>query len=517
MGFFVHQPPLSIAHAHLPLFLFICRSNLDFHPMKQLKQRGQLLFLSLLLLLTSAKTNAQNKDSIQQERISAFFSGYNSLDYDLMRQQLGGPTKLILTKGLLKKLFKPQMEMNGPVVDQYVSRTTVKNTQMRIRYARDSTEWQPFGFAFNNKNKIIGLQTVSANFRFPAADSMATHRSREDRIAAIDSSFQLKLKAGVFEGCILVADEQGLLYRNCSGSMTEHTVFELASVSKQFTAVATLQLVAQGKLKLDREVAAYFPEFPYAGVTVRMLLNHSSGLPDYMDLIEKHWDKKRIATNADMLALLVKHHPKKDFKPGKKHEYSNTGYALLACLIEKVSGRTYAEQLKVGIFEPAGMVNSRVYHRRLAGQIPANLAVGRVWSDSLQRFAVPDSLPDYNYLYYMDGIAGDGCVNSTLADLQLWQKALKTGILLPDSLLQQAWQPTTFANGVKENYGFGWVTERDENKIPLLHHSGSWPGYIAFMLFPYDQEGLVVVVSNNNYNHAVTYGRNLTAWLLDRR
>jgi len=471
------------------------------------------LITALLILCGPGISEAQNQDSVRLQRINDFFTGYNALDYKLIRNQLGGPAKVILTKGLLKKLFKPQLEMNGPVVDQVVSRSTATNIQMRIRYAKDSTEWQPFGFAFNSKNKIIGMQTQSPSFRFPLSDSLATHRSREDRVAAMDSSFQLKMRTGVFEGCAFVADAQGVMLSSCSGSMTDTTVFELASVSKQFTAVATLQLVAAGKLALDQEVKTYIPEFPYAGVTVRMLLNHCSGLPDYMELIEKRGDKKRIATNADMLALLVKHKPKVEFK----HSYSNTGYAVLACLIERVSGRSYAEQLQETIFMPAGMTNSRVYHRRLAGEIPDNLAVGKVWSDSLQRFAVPDSLPEYDYLYYLDGIAGDGCVNSTIADLQLWTKALKSGILLPDSLLELAWQPTILANGDKHNYGFGWITERNEKQIPILHHSGSWPGYTTFILFPYDRTGLVIILSNNDYQQVMSFGRNLTGWMLDRK
>lgn len=485
--------------------------------MTYLNRFGLCLISALLILCCPSISEAQMQDSIRLQRINDFFLGYNTLDYKLIRKQLGGPAKLILTKGLLKKLFQPQLELNGPVVDQAVSRSTASNIQMRIRYAKDSTEWQPFGFAFNSKNKIIGMQTQSPSFRFPMADSLATNRSREDRIAAIDSSFQLKIRSGVFEGCVLVADAQGVMYTNCSGSMTDTTVFELASVSKQFTAVATLQLVADGKLALDEVVSTYIPEFPYAGITVRMLLNHTSGLPDYMELLEKRWDKNRIATNTDMLALLVKHKPKRDFKPGKKHEYSNTGYALLACLIERVSGRTFAEQLQQTIFLPAGMHNSRVYHRRLAGSIPPNLAIGKVWNDSLQTWVVPDSLAEYDYLHYLDGIAGDGCVNSTIADLQLWSMALKSGKLLPDSLLELAWQPTILANGDKHNYGFGWITERREKQIPLLHHSGSWPGYTTFLLFPYDRAGLVVILSNNDYQQVMSFGRNLTGWMLDRK
>ncbi len=475
------------------------------------------LFTVLWLTFSSTGLFAQNQDSIRIQRINNFFTGYNTLDYKLLRNQFGGPAKLILTKVLLQKMFEPQLQLFGPVVDKEVTQRTANTTQMRIRYAKDSTEWQPFGFSFNSKNKIVGLQTKSPSFRFPLTDSLATQRSREDCIVAIDSSFQLKLKTGVFEGCVFVADEEGKMYSNCSGDMTDTTVFELASVSKQFTAVATLQLVAAGKLALDEDIRAYITEFPYAGITVRMLLNHCSGLPDYMALIEKRWDNKRIANNADMLALLIKHKPKVDFKPGKKHEYSNTGYAILACLIERVSGQSFAQQLQQSIFIPAGMTKSRVYHRRLAGEIPTNLALGRVWSDSLQQFAVPDSLPEYNYVYYLDGIAGDGCVNSTIADLQKWVTALKFGMLLPDSLLELAWLPTTLANGDKHPYGFGWVTERREKQIPLLHHSGSWPGYTTFLLFPYDRSGLVVVLTNNDYMHVLNYGRQLTAWMLGKK
>ncbi len=473
--------------------------------------------LLVLLLLLSLTLPAQTPDSVRIKTAGRFLDGYNRQDYKQIRGTLGGVLKVVFTKSLLKRIFSAQFEQYGPQVDYKIVGSNAKSIRYLLRYERDSTEWANFNFSFNSKNKIVGFWIPGQHFRISSADSLLMKRPREARMAAMDSLFDLKVKSGVFEGCVLVTDASGTMHQRCTGDFNEQTVFELASVSKQFTAVATLQLVAAGKIDLNKEVRHYLPELPYEGVTVAMLLNHTGGIPDYMQLFEKHWDHSKIAMNADVLALLAAKKPKRDFKPGSRHSYSNTGYVLLACLVERVSGKPFADYMRDAIFVPAGMTKSRIYHRRLAGHIPPDLAIGTVWSDSVKRQIVPDSLPDYTYLRYLDGISGDGCVNSTLADLQRWEQALRNNTLLPDTLLAQAWQPTILPDGRKENYGYGWMLQVDSAYVPLIHHGGSWPGYMTYLLFTRDQPGLVIVLSNNDYGNLGPYARQLTGLLTDRK
>ena len=204
--------------------------------------------------------------------------------------------------------------------------------------------------------------------------------------------------------------------------MNDSSVFELASVSKQFTAMGIMICKERDLLSYYDNIKKFFPDLPYDNITVRNLLTHTSGLPSYEDQFEKNWDHKKIAFNKDIIDMLERHDTL-FFKPGTKWKYSNTGYALLASIIEKVSGMSYNDFMAKNIFQPLGMTHTFIYNtRRTTGKIPANYALGFVYSDSLKQYILPDSLPKYDYVYYLDGIVGDGCVNSTTGDLFKWDR-----------------------------------------------------------------------------------------------
>ncbi|PMD88390.1 serine hydrolase, partial [Siphonobacter sp. BAB-5405] len=146
-----------------------------------------------------------------------------------------------------------------------------------------------------------------------------------------------------FSGVVLIAEKGKPVYHRAFGyqnfdtrqSMTTASVFELASLSKQFTAMTILLLKEAGKLQYDDPIENYLPGLPYPGVTIRHLLNHTSGLPDYQEVMDQHWDKSKVAGNADNIAYLIQYHPERQFEPGSRYEYSNTGYMLLASIVEK--------------------------------------------------------------------------------------------------------------------------------------------------------------------------------------
>lgn len=323
----------------------------------------------------------------------------------------------------------------------------------------------------------------------------------------IDSVVQLLVDSLHFNGNVLVAEHGNVLYKKSFGlanfdtgeKLNDSSLFELASVSKQFTAMGIMMLMEQGKVSYQDDIRKFIPEIPYDGMTIRHLLTHTSGIPDYMELFDKHWsDRKKVAFNADIVALLAQYKPEVLFAPGQKWEYSNTAYALLAVVIEKASGMKYGEFLADNIFKPLGMKRTRTYNtRRSAKEIIPNYAFGFVYSDSLKRYMLPDSLPGYYYVITLDGIEGDGIVNSTTGDLHTWDRALYTDKLVKPATLKEAFTPVKLNNDSTFNYGFGWGIEEDSIYGNVVAHSGGWPGYHTYIYRLLDRDACIIILSNN--------------------
>lgn len=311
-----------------------------------------------------------------------------------------------------------------------------------------------------------------------------------------------------FNGNVLAASQGSIVFKKCYGyanfeshaALNDSSIFELASLSKPFTAMGIMILKEKGKLNYDDDVRKYFPQFPYANVTVRHLLNHTSGIPDFNDDYEKRFPVVKILHNDDILRMLVEQHPPLLFKPGDKFEYSNTNYVLLALLIEKISGIGYNPFMANEIFGPARMPHSRIYNtRREKQELIPNYAFGYVYSDSLGKFILPDlDSRVATYVYMMDGVVGDGGVNSTVMDLFRWNQALDSNTLVGQSTLQEAFSPAKLNNGETTPYGFGWAIEHKPVIGKIIYHSGGHPGYGTFMIRFSDLNSCVIILSNNS-------------------
>ncbi len=160
--------------------------------------------------------------------------------------------------------------------------------------------------------------------------------------------------------------------------MDTTSIFELASVSKQFAAMLIAMLQVEGKLNYDDKVGNYLPGLPYNGITIRHLLTHTSGLPDYQQLMDEKWDKSKVATNEDILLYLKKFRPNSLFKPGEKYGYSNTGYVLLGSIVEKVSGKDFVALCREKIFNPLNMTSTNIRTKKEKDSI-ANFARGYIF------------------------------------------------------------------------------------------------------------------------------------------
>ena len=311
-----------------------------------------------------------------------------------------------------------------------------------------------------------------------------------------------------FNGNILIAKGGNIIFKhdfgyadfNTKRSLNDSSIFELASLSKQFTAMGIMILKERKKLNYDDYVRKFVPDFPYDNITIRHLLTHSSGLPAYEDQFEKYWDRRRIATNKDVLDMLQKEKDTLSFTPGTKWKYSNTGYAVLAFIIEKASGDTYNDFMAKTIFRPLGMTHTFIYNsRRTDGRIPANYALGYVYSDSLKRYILPDSLPKFDMVYYLDGIVGDGCVNSTILDLYKWDRALYTDKLVNNATRNEMLSPLVQISPRDSSgfYGFGVMVQPKSPKGKIVSHTGSWPGYTTLLVRRVDIDEAIIGLSNN--------------------
>ncbi len=325
--------------------------------------------------------------------------------------------------------------------------------------------------------------------------------------ALLDSFMKAKMTINNFNGNVLVAKSGKIVFQKSFGYrnydtkelLDSNSVFELASVTKQFTALCILQLKEKGLLKLTDTLRKFFPELPYYNITITQMLTHTSGLPAYEDAMMARWDRSKIAFNKDMIQFFAKEQTPVMFKPGTKWEYSNTAYTLLASIIEKISGMTYADYLQKNIFKPLGMTNSRVYNtRRSLKDVIPNYAYGFVYSDSLQKYILPDGVPEYEYVRYLDGLQGDGTINSTTGDLLKWDRALKNHTLLNVKTQKEMLSPQSIEDSIiKLYYGYGVFLGKNELGN-YIKHSGGWPGYGAVLIRYLDQDITIIILSNND-------------------
>ncbi len=289
------------------------------------------------------------------------------------------------------------------------------------------------------------------------------------------------------EGNVLISRSFGFADFRDHAPLRPETPFQLASISKTFTAAAVLLLQDQGKLHVDDTVAQYVPELPWEQVTIRQLLNHTSGLQNYMWLIERYWNKPEPPNNEDMLDLFIRYPRGFNFRPGTRFGYSNTGYAFLALLIERITEQSYADFMQQHIFEPLELENTFVYNPHCSIPMTNDRAFGfRRWGH--RNIFIPDVLHD--------GVMGDKGIYSNIQDLYKWDRAISNGALLPDSLWQQAFEHTRLANNRTVRYGMGWrlQTYLDNH---VVHHPGRWNGFrTSFKRFLNDDVTLIML--NNN-------------------
>lgn len=323
---------------------------------------------------------------------------------------------------------------------------------------------------------------------------------RERRATLADQAFTTMQKTLGLNGAVLYAEGGQVLYEKAFGwrdlgrrqvPLQTSDTFQLASVSKMFTAEAVMLLHAQGKLSYDDPVERYLPGFPYPSVTIRHLLNHRSGLSRYESLADEHWPDRGVPLhNDDMLRLFQEHRPDPYFEPDADFHYNNVNYALLANVIEHVSGQPFEDFMKENVFEPLGMHHSFIYSLRGVGRLGLYVDTG------IQGYDLYRSGPQRVHEDYLNGVVGDKVMYSTVEDLYRFSVALESQRLLPDSLQREAFQPGSKEWKHGDNYGFGW---RMSKRHPgTIYHFGWWKGYRSFFIIDRQHERALIILTNTS-------------------
>ena len=309
-----------------------------------------------------------------------------------------------------------------------------------------------------------------------------------------------------FHGAVLVAKNKKIVYQNQIGTadfkkktlLNKESVFQLASVSKQFTAAAIMLLQQRNQLKLTDTVNTYFPNFPYKAVTIKTLLNHTGGLPNYFWIAEHKWQQKKAPSNKEMMELLTTSNVQRFFKPGRNFDYSNTGYFVLASIVEKISGISFGSFLKQNIFEPLQMNHSFVYSFE-NDTIRENQLDGYRLHRGWRHVKIPSTVND--------AIVGDKNVYTTAEDLFKWTQGLNSGNLLSKESLALMFTKGETIYGRKVPYGFGFrIDTKEKNSI---YHYGKWNGFSTGLKTYLEDDLIIIVLEHTSYNALKSLNRKI--------
>ncbi len=349
---------------------------------------------------------------------------------------------------------------------------------------------------------------------FAAAASQLSYAQRN--AGGMDSVFNWQAAHGMLMGNLLVAEKGILVYQRCFGYQdipakirnSDSSAFALASIAKVFTSTAILQLKEKGLLQLDDPFCKYFPQFAYPKITIRHLLTHTSGLPEYelFDSLAKAQPTK-IFTNQDIIPALKLWNKPLYFKPGTDWRYSSMNFCLLVLLIEKLSGTDFQHYLAANIFKLAGMQQTYV----------DNLLISRKNKYRTHNYEYPaltDSLLDvddvaaeHNMVYNYGGFTGQGSLTCTANDLLLFDKAFFSFQLISRKSVDEALTPATFNNGRKANaiaftgygasyYGLGWFIQKDTTGGRIVYHPGGRPGVGTIYAHNITKNQTVILLEN---------------------
>ncbi len=373
-------------------------------------------------------------------------------------------------------------------------------------------------------------RALTLGFYFALA-SVTSASATEDIPGKLDALFRTVSgdPAAHFSGNVLVAESGKVIYKNSIGYAavgqripnSDATRFNLASLSKVFTAVAIMQLNERGRISLEDPLVKYLPEFPYPEITLRQLMSHTSGLPDFQIFSSYDGGNKGRLTNADLIPALRKW-GKVFAPPGTKWSYSSVGIGLLALVVEKVSGVSFPRYVSENICQPAGMRSTYVDTldplkadplRAVAYANPGADSLGLTPADAVKS----DSMNPFQT------IVGPGLVVSTAPDLLLFDQALYTDKLLHPASLDEMFTPAQLSDGSPAQFegaplyaGLVWGIDIDDSFGEIVSHNGGSPGIATILMRNLKTHDTVIVLENTDNRSALEFGLNAMNILLHR-
>lgn len=345
--------------------------------------------------------------------------------------------------------------------------------------------------------------SAKPNFSLPPIEMGAIKLSYSDTNSAawkaiakrLDSFYAVQARMG-FNGSVLIGYQGNILYEKYIGfadksrgiNLSPNNAVQLASVSKTFTGAAILYLYQNKYLDIDHLVTEYIKDFPYPDVTLRMLLCHRSGIPDYTHWVPTYRKNPEPVYNDEVLRLMAKFKPRVDFKANTRFKYCNTNYLVLASIIEEVTEMSFDAFLKQYIFQPLGMNHSFVYD-------PAKGLPGTATISYLGGY-VP------NPVMFADGVYGDKGIYSTVEDMYRWDQSFYQNKFLSNETLEMAYGPCSFEKPGVKNYGLGWRMLCYPDGYKIIYHNGWWHGNNT-CFYRFIKDNFTIIVLGNKASQAI--------------
>lgn len=349
--------------------------------------------------------------------------------------------------------------------------------------------------------EVSNEEIIDKTSRFSYSEILTPNNSTTKKI---DAFFQSRYKLGAFSGTVLYSAHDTIYYKNAFGLANRKTKdtlninsrFQLASISKTFTAFGIMLLEKEGKLSFQDSIRHFFPNFPYNNITIHQLLIHRSGLPNYMYAADKHWRDKENTTidNCDVLDVFIGHEPLRYHKPGVRYNYNNTNYAILASIIETVSKKSYAQFMKESLFDKIGMFNTTVYDKSISFENNEPV-IGYVnWRRRARNS-------------YLNGVVGDKGIYSTVEDMNKFSLAIFENFFFTDEEMNIAYQLWNKELYNHDNYGYGWRVNMLSDSSKVVYHTGWWKGFRSYYIRSLKDEKTIVVLSNNSRTGKISSGK----------
>lgn len=342
---------------------------------------------------------------------------------------------------------------------------------------------------------LVLLTLIVAPFLLPA--------QKNNTVRLLDSVLNVLHQTHQFNGTVLYAEKGKVLYKNSFGiadirsgaPLQTNSAFNLASDTKQFICMCIMMLKEKSKLSYDDDVQKFIPELPYKGITIRNLMTHTSGLPEYEDLFINTRGPLDTLTNDGMIKMFAEIKPPLNFPTGTKWEYCNTGYLLLSSIIERVSKISIEEFISDNIVVPLGLKETYMYNVYLPS--PKNRVYG---------FEEVNGKQKLNDLFFLDGVTGDGNMYSSVEDLFKWEQSLYTEKLVKKAIYSEALKPVKLNNDSTYPYGFGWFIGKENE---FYYHTGSWAGFRNIICRDTKNNRTLIILSNGTNGMARQVARNI--------